>query len=47
MYKVFFKVGVSQELIASEVYIEAYSDKISLKSFKNIDFTQNLFPISV
>ncbi len=47
LYKTFFRLGLSQEIIASEIYIEAYSDKVTLKTFKSIDFTQNLLSITV
>ncbi len=47
LYKTFFRVGLIQEIIASEIYIEAYSDKVTLKTFKTIDFTQNFLSITV
>ena len=38
LYKSYFKIGITKQLVAAEVYIEAYSDKITLKSFKNLNF---------
>lgn len=47
LYKTFFKVGLNQDIIAAEIYIEAYSDKVTLKTFKTVDFTQNLLSVTV
>lgn len=40
LFKVFVRTGLSQQIQAAEVYIEAYSDKVSLKSFRSINFDE-------
>lgn len=42
----FFRTEKTAKLIQAEVYIESYSDKISLKSVSNVDFDSNLISIS-
>lgn len=45
LYKLYFTLSNSN-IISTEVYIESYSDKISLKSYVNADFVTNFNSIS-
>jgi len=43
---VFFRVEGTSQLVCAEVYIESYSDKISLKTISNTKFNEDLINIS-
>jgi hypothetical protein len=47
LFKVYLRLEGSSQLIVAEVYIESYSNKISLKSYKNLDFADNFVMISL
>jgi hypothetical protein len=42
LYKIFLTIGAQRQLTTAEVYIEAYSDKITLKSYKKVDFNTDM-----
>ncbi len=45
LYKLYFIMN-SSNIVSAEVYIESYSDKISLKSYANADFVTNFNTVS-
>jgi len=45
LYKLYFILNTS-DIVSAEVYIESYSDKISLKSYANADFDSNYNSVS-
>ena len=46
LYQVFLKLA-NNTLYVAEVYIESYSNKLSLKSYKALDFDSNLVSINL
>lgn len=45
LYKLYFIMNTSS-IVSAEVYIESYSDKITLKNYANADFVSNFNTVS-